>query len=64
LHQSGFKEHGAQSLNLRIHEKNANLLRAEAGFRVTRRCPLELKVDPCTGAEICGSDVRFLPSFN
>lgn len=63
LHQSGFKEHGAESLNLHVHGKNANLLRAEAGFRVTRRCPLEMMIDPCTGNEICGSDVRLLPSF-
>ena len=38
VHQGGFKEHGAKSLNLRVHEKDANLLRFEAGFRVTRRC--------------------------
>jgi outer membrane autotransporter protein len=63
LHQEAFKEHGAQSLNLRIHEKNANLLRGEVGVRVTRRCPPELKVDPCTEQEICVSDARWLPSF-
>jgi len=63
VHQASFKEHGAKSLNLHVHEKNANLLRAEAGFRVTRRCPPELKIDPCTEQEICVSDARWLPSF-
>ena len=38
VHQAGFKEDGAKSLNLRVHKKDANLLRLEAGIRVTRRC--------------------------
>jgi hypothetical protein len=38
LHQQGYTEHGADSLNLKVHEKNANLMRGVAGFKISRRC--------------------------
>jgi outer membrane autotransporter protein len=73
LHQQKFKEHGAQSLNLRIHAKNSNLLRGEIGFRVTRRCQDEIVVQekPRRGwSQYREPDVRpitssakWLPSF-
>jgi hypothetical protein len=45
LHQKGYHEHGANSLNLKIHSKNADLMRGVAGFRVTRRC-IECEPEP------------------
>lgn len=70
LHQTSFKEHGAQSLNLHIHQKNANLLRAEAGFRVTRRCSPQIVEIETSRFDTAGptygyieSDARWLPSF-
>lgn len=32
LHQNGFKEHGANSLSLRVHNSNSNYLRGELGL--------------------------------
>ncbi|MBS0653493.1 MAG: autotransporter domain-containing protein, partial [Verrucomicrobia bacterium] len=36
LHQDGFKENGADSLNLNVEDKNFDFLRAEEGITVTR----------------------------
>ncbi len=33
LHQDTFKERGAKSLNLKVHDKNANMLRLETGLQ-------------------------------
>ncbi len=38
LHQNSFKEHGADSLNLRIHKKNSDLLRGKVGIRASKSC--------------------------
>ena len=42
VHQNGFTERNANSLNLHVRGKNANLLRGEAGIRITRRCVEEV----------------------
>lgn len=34
LHQSGFKEHGAKSLNLRVEDKNSQYIRTDLGVKV------------------------------
>ena len=34
LHQNGFTEKGAESLNLRVHSSNSDYLRGEAGFNL------------------------------
>ncbi|MFI5333743.1 MAG: autotransporter domain-containing protein [Chlamydiales bacterium] len=36
VHENGFNEHGAQSLNLQVAKKNSDLLQAEGGLEIAR----------------------------
>ncbi|MGE3534816.1 MAG: autotransporter-associated beta strand repeat-containing protein [Parachlamydiales bacterium] len=61
LHQDGFKENGADSLNLSVQEKNFDLLRAEEGVTVTRSFATR---HGCWSPRIWASIVTSVPFYN
>jgi autotransporter-associated beta strand protein len=51
IHENGFKEHGADGLNLKVHKKNSDLLEGEAGFEIAR-CFSAGKISPSAGFSV------------